>query len=295
MNELHIKSQAEFDAIPNDYDGRIFIEFGEPYNRAVINRRFRYSVVAWGNSSVVAWENSSVEAWENSSVVAWENSSVEARGNSSVVAWGNSSVEAWENSSVVARGNSSVEARGNSYVEAWGNSSVEARGNSSVEARGNSQICDRSRSHDINTSGNARIVYDPRNAEEYINLHELEHDEKTVRLFKAVHKTDKGYAADYDGAFRYEIGKEAVADYLDDNVNMDCGHGIHMAFKEWCVSYGAGWNDMAILELETEIAGLVVPVNGAGKVRAAKATVIREVPLKECGLYGRVLAKRRQK
>ena len=68
-----------------------------------------------------------------------------------------------------------------------------------------------------------------------------------------------------------------------------------MAFKEWCVSYGAGWNDMAILELETEIAGLVVPVNGAGKVRAAKATVIREVPLKECGLYGRVLAKRRQK
>ena len=253
MNELHIKSQAEFDAIPNDYDGRIYIEFGEQYNRAVINRRFRFPVVAWGNSSVEARENSSVEARENSSVAALGNSSVEARENSSVVAWGNSS----------------------------------------VVARENSQICDRSRKHDIKTNGNARIVYDPCNAEEYIALHELEHNDKTVRLFKAVHKTDKGYAAGYAGAFRYEIGKEAVADYLDDNVNMDCGHGIHMAFKEWCVSYGAGWNDMAILELETEIAGLVVPVNGAGKVRAAKATVIREVPLKECGLYGKILAKRR--
>ena len=260
MKELHIKNQAEFDAIPNDYNGRIYIEFGMPYNRAVINRRFRNYVVARGNSSVVAW------------------------GNSSVVAMENSSVEAMENSSVVARGNSSVEARGNS--------SVEAMENSSVEARENSQICDRTQTHKLATSGNARIIYDPRGADEYIKFYELAASDGKVRLFKAVHKTERGYVADHGSDFIYTIGGEAVADALTEDVNEACGHGIHMAHKAWCMSYGSNWSDLAILELETDIDGLIVPLGGSGKVRAAKATVIREVPLEECGLYGKILTKR---
>ena len=72
MKEKIVTSQAELDAIPVDFDGRIIIKFGTPYNRAVVNRRFMRSVVAWGNSSVVARENSSVVARENSSVEAWK-------------------------------------------------------------------------------------------------------------------------------------------------------------------------------------------------------------------------------
>lgn len=37
---------------------------------------------------------------------------------------------------------------------------------------------------------------------------------------------------------------------------------------------------------------VIVPLYGVGKVRAAKAKVIREVPLEECGIYGKILAKK---
>jgi hypothetical protein len=227
------------------------------------------SVVAWRNSSVEAWRNSSVEAWEDSSVVAWGNSSVEAWGNSSVVAWENSSVEAWENSSVVA----------------WGNSSV--------SASGNSQICDSTRTHKITTSANSRIVYNPRNIDEYCEHHQIDRTETTVKLYKAVHKRDGKYFSDNDSDFEYVIGGVAVANGLTTDPAEDCGLGIHMAHKAWCVDYGRSWKDLAIIEVEAEADGIIVPVPGCGKVRAAQVNVLREVPLEECGLLGKMLAKKR--
>ena len=111
LKEITVRSQTELDAIPEDYKGRIYIEFGTQDEPAVVTRRYRYPVIACGNSSVeardnscvVARDNSSVVACDNSSVEACDNSSVEACDNSSVEAWGNSSVEAWANSSLIAR------------------------------------------------------------------------------------------------------------------------------------------------------------------------------------------------
>ena len=260
MEEIIVKSQAELDALPTDYNGRIYIEFGTPYNRAVVKKRFKYSVVAL--------ENSSVEALENSSVVARGNSSVVARGNSSVEAWGNSSVEARENSS------------------------VEARENSSVVARGNAQVVDETRNGAVSVSGNARIVYNPRNISEYLEHHGIDATDGKTRLYKAVHKKEDTYVADHDSKFTYTIGEEAQADKLDTNNREDCGHGIHMAYKEWCVDYGREWEDLAILEVEANVDSIVVPLGGCGKVRAEKVLVLREVPLEECGLLGKILAKR---
>ena len=266
MDEIIVKSQKELDAIPTDYNGRIIIEFGTPYNRAVVNRKFRYLVLM-----------------ENSSAVLWGNSSAELRENSSAVLRGNSSAVLWENSSAELMENSSAELMENSSAELWGNSSADAKHNSQV----NDKTCD----HKISISGNARIVYDPANIQEYMAAYELENDGKTVRLFKAVHKRGNRYLADWNG-FEYTIGEDAEADDLTEDVNEDCGHGIHMAHKAWCVSYGANWKDLAILELEAEIGGVIVPLGGSGKVRARKVKVIREVPLEECGLYGKILAKR---
>ena len=272
MKEIVCTTQAELDAVPVDFDGRVVVKFGTPYNRAVINRRFKYAVVARGNSSVVARGNSSVEAW----------------GNSSVEARGNSSVEAWGNSSVVARGNSSVVARGNSSVEAWGNSSV--------EARGNAQIVDAARKGNVKISGNARVVYNPSNIDEYIDFYGLEPTESTVRLFKAVHFNGEEYYADADHDFIYTIGGVAVStNGFDDNVNETCGAGINLAHKAWALNYGYEWDDLAILELECEKDDVLVPLMSDGKVRARKAKVIREVPLEECGLLGEMLAKQRAK
>ena len=336
MKEIVCTTQAELDAVPVDFDGRVVVKFGTPYNRAVINRRFKYSVVARGNSSVVAMDNSSVVAMDNSSVVAMGNSSVVARGNSSVEARGNSSVVAWGNSSVVAMGNSSVEARGNSSVVAmgnssvvamdnssvvaWdnssvvamdnssvvamGNSSVEARGNSSVVAmdnssvvaRGNAQIADAARKGNVKISGNARVVYNPSNIDEYIDFYGLESTESTVRLFKAVHFNGEEYCADADHGFIYTIGNTAIPQNgFNDDINETCGAGINLAHKAWVLNYGCLWDDLAILELECEKADVLVPLMSDGKVRARKAKVIREVPLEECGLSGKMLAKQKVK
>ena len=236
MEEIVVKSQAELDAIPFDFDGLIIIKFGTPYNRAIINRRFKYSVEAWENSSVVAWENSSVVARENSSVEAFDNSSVEARGNTQVV------------------------------------------------------CC--TDEHNIAVSGNARIVYNPKNITEYLDHYGIQQSDGTAKLYKAVHKRNDRYFSDKTCDFEYAIGEVAIADSLTTDPNVDCGHGIHIAYKEWALDYGKNWRDLAILEVEADISGIVVPLNGSGKVRTDKVLVLREVPLGECGLLGKILAKK---
>ena len=62
MKGIICTTQAELDAVAVDFDGRVVIKFGTPDNRAVVNRRFKYSVTAMGNSSVTACDNSSVTA-----------------------------------------------------------------------------------------------------------------------------------------------------------------------------------------------------------------------------------------
>ena len=266
MNELIVRNQRELDNAIN-FDGIVIVQFGTWYDRAIVRSGYKYSVVARGNSSVEAWENSSVVAWENSSVEAWGNSSVVARENSSVEAWGNSSVVARENSSVVA----------------WGNSSV--------AGSGNSQIVDRSDRHNIKINGNSRIVYMPQTVQEYADFYGLDCDGEKIKLFKAVRKEGECYRANFDPDFIYEIGKTVVPDYFDDNRHETCSHGIHMAYPDWCVRFGREWDDLAIIELEVSVEDVIVPCFSEGKVRARKATVIREVPLEECGLLGRMLAK----
>ena len=325
LKEITVKTQAELDAIPENYKGRIYIEFGTQDEPAVVNRRYYRSVEARNNSSVVAWDKSSVEACDNSSVVAWDkssvvawgnsnveacdNSSVEARNNSSVIARDNSNVEACDNSSVIARDNSNVEACDNSNVEARNNSSVIARDNSSVEACdnssvvacdnssvvawGNTQVNQKSTSPKIKTSENARIVYDPKNTNEYIDFYGIKHTKTQATLYKAVHKIDGRYVSHYDKSFEYEIGKIIKAE-IDPNTYAMCGRGIHISHLNWALGFGSKWDDLAILEVTTRIEDIVCPENTDGKVRTSRVKVIREVPMNECGVYGKILANRRK-
>ena len=59
------------------------------------------------------------------------------------------------------------------------------------------------------------------------------------------------------------------------------------------MNYGSDWNNLAIIEVETKIENIVMPINTDGKVRTNEVKVIREVPLNECGLYGQIIEKRR--
>ena len=215
MKEIIVKNQKELDEIPVDFDGRIIIKFGTPYNRAVVNRCFCYRVVAWENSS--------------------------------------------------------------------------------VDGNGNSQITDSTNTHKITVTGNSRIVYNPRNISEYIDFYNITRSENNVLLYKAVHKKDGRFLSDHNNNFEYIIGGIAVADKLTTRIDEICGHGIHMAYKEWCVDYGRDWDDLAILEVEADISEIVVPVNGNGKIRAKQAKIIREIPVEECGISGKIYAKKHQK
>ena len=213
--EIEVFNQAELDAVPADFHGRILIKFGTRFNRAVLRRKF---------------EKAFVEAWENSSVEAW----------------------------------------------------------------GNTQVVAASERAQVRVSGNARIVYNPKTPEEYAEHCGLECRDGVMILYKAVHKRDGSYYSDRDSEFEYKIGETVVPKYpMDTNPREDCGSGIHASHKAWCVDYGGEWDDLAILEVEMPMASMVVPVNGSGKVRADRAKVIREVPLEECGLLGKMLAKRR--
>lgn len=203
-------------------------------------------------------------------------------------------VVALGNSSVVALDNSSVEARDNSSVAARDNSSVVARGNSSVVACGNSQVVDLLRGGRIEITGNARIVYMPKTIEEYCSFYGIKHNKKTGKFFKSVHKRDGDFFSDQESEFEYKIGEKAVADYLDTDLTKSCGHGINISYLEWALCYGSNWDDLAILEVETDLDGIVMPDGCPGNVRCAEIMVLREVPLEECGIYGEILAHKRK-
>jgi hypothetical protein len=135
MPDITIRTQAEFDALPESFEEHtLIIILNDPTAGRIIIRgnRGNASVKAYGNASVVAQDNASVWAWDNASVVAQDNASVWAWDNASVEAWGNASVEAYGNASIVAWGNASVRAYDNASVQAYDNSSVVAHNQAAI-------------------------------------------------------------------------------------------------------------------------------------------------------------------
>ena len=263
LEEITVKNQEELNDIPLDFKGRIYIKFGTYSNPAIVRNSYYYSVRACDNSTVEAYDNSTVEACDNSTVEAYDNSTVRACGNSTVRAYNNSTVRACDNST------------------------VRAYNNSTVEACGNVQVLNRQFDGKINVKGNARIVHDPENINEFIDFHGIEHTKTTATFYKAVRKDSNGiYRADRDKNFIYEIGKYKT-EKCDSNVKEDCSYGIHISTLNWALNFGKNWNNLAILEVKTKISDIVLPEGSDGKVRTSKVKVIREVPLEERHQYCR--------
>ena len=131
---------------------------------------------------------------------------------------------------------------------------------------------------------------------EYCDFYGIKHDKKKGRFFKSVHKKENGeYTSNFDRNFVYKIGDIAAADYLDKSTEEDCGHGIHIAYLQWALDYGRNWDDLAILEVDADLDSVILPDGCTGKVRCAEVKVLREVPLDECGLYGKIIKSRLMK
>ena len=280
------------------------------YENASVEAYENACIEALGNTSVEAWENSYVIALGNTRVKAWGKANVIARGNASVEAWKNAHVEAYENAHVEARGNvavkacgkASVEAWKNAHVEAYENASVEAWGNACIEAGGNVRVIKCSSIARIQISGNARIVYHPKNIEDFMNFYGIKHDKKTAIFYKAVHRREVAenppvecqFVSDYMSVFEYPIGS-IVSAKCDPDISNDCSYGIHISYLEWAIDFGCDWSDMAIIEVETKIKDIILPTNTNGNVRTSEVKVLREVPLEECGVFGKILARKRDK
>ena len=273
-------------------------------------------VIARGHVRVKAWGNTSIKTWGNTSVEAFENASVEARGNVGVIARRHACVKAFENASVEAFENASVEACGNTSVEAFENASVKAFGFAYVEAWGNVRVEAGSSIARIQIFGNARIVNYPKNIEDFMNFYGIKNDKKIAIFYKAVHRREINspknlalipndevagkppveyrFVSDYASSFEYPIGL-IVSAQCDPDVSNDCSYGIHISNLEFALSFGREWDDMAIIEVETKIKDIVLPINANGKVRTSEVKILREVPLEECGVFGKILARRRNK
>ena len=137
MKTLIVKTQAEWDALPEKFDEETAVHvYSDPNAWIVIKRNP---------------ENSSAVLWANSSAVLWANSRAVLRENSSAVLWANSSAVLWANSRAVLRENSRAVLRENSSAVLWANSRAEASHNSVVIIR--------DKGPKVKKSGNAQIVY----------------------------------------------------------------------------------------------------------------------------------------
>lgn len=110
-----------------------------------------------------------------------------------------------------------------------------------------------------------------------------------------VHKCNGEYVSDRNNRFKYVIGKKVCEPKCDLDVKVNCGQGIHISHLAWALDFGKNFNNLALLELEVKIKNIIMPINTDGKVRVPEAMVLREIPLEECGVFGKILAKRVEK
>ena len=288
MKEIIVHTQEELDAIPKNCVDKIIIK---SKNEIVVSNRYFYSVKVCGLANIKACNSANVVAYDSANVVAYGLANVVAYDSANVVAYDSVSVNAYNFASVTAYKLASVAAYDFASVVAYGSANVVAYDSANVTAYGNCQVLNMDDNCKIQVSGTARIAYPPKTVNEFFDYYGIKHTDGKATLYKAVHKSETGYFADYNNDFTYRIG-ETIKEKCDSNVNAECSSGIHVAYLDWALHFGETFDDLAILEVVTDIDKIVVPKNTDGKVRTSEVYVVREVPLEECGVLGSIIARR---
>jgi len=251
MRTITVKTQAEFDALPNMFMEHTTIEIRSS-EKIVVKKSWDSShVVARGSSHVVARDSSHVVAWGSSHVEAWGSSHVVARGSSHVVAWGSSHVVARENSMVRVQ---------SKFVELnmWHNSIATATIADFVPK--------------INGEGPAFITK-PRFEHDIVSFCEsyyLAVEDDSVILFKSVQPTS--LLDFFTGKIRYD-GVVECPDW-DQNPLRECGGGLHLSPSP---SLAQNHNKGTVLRCRVALKDIVVYPFNITKVRCRKVEVLGEV------------------
>ena len=247
----------------------------------------------WGSSQVnVMRESSQVKEMRESSQVnvMWESSQVN-------VMWGSSQVkemressqvkEMWESSQVnVMWGSSQVNVmRGSSQVkDLYGEAMVSAHGMNKLVCHGYNII----RTHKSNKKNltiilnkDSHLILIPdfkATFADFAKQYPVKFTKTKAILYKAVHKREGKYFSDYVSSFEYQIGK-VYKEEADPKSAGSCARGLHLAHLSWAKAFGSNWNDMAILECETNIKDIIVAKDCDGKLRTNRLKVLREIEL----------------
>lgn len=255
-------------------------------------------IKACGYSIVKAGYGTNVVAYDYSSIISKTGAHVEAYGHSRVNARDNMHVKACESSYIITSGYSSVEAYGNSIIDYDGISKITAKGSSHVFGYNNRGI--------VSLLDNAVFESKPRGVKDVLAYYDIRHDKGNAIMYKAVHKipntnqrvnskdSSYRYISDYNNEFEYVIGKD-IEEECDRDKNNSCSYGIHVANMNWCLDYGKNWEDLAILEVSVKINSIIIPYDSKGKMRTPLVTVLREIPLYDCGILGRIILEDRQR
>jgi len=143
-DEIIVKTQKDFDSIPKNYKGTVYIEGGTYYDRIVVNYSFDEAriivrgeayaelrgsshAVLWGSSHAVLWGSSHAVLWGSSHAVLRESSHAELWGSSHAVLWESSHAVLWGSSHAELRESSHAELRESSHAVLWGSSHAELR------------------------------------------------------------------------------------------------------------------------------------------------------------------------
>jgi hypothetical protein len=142
MNTIVVRTQAELDALPDEFAESTRIEIrSDADERIVVQRSFKLGkVVVLGKSSVLVRDAGSVIARDSSSIYVHGLSRVTAFDSICVFAYDESRVESCGSSRIVACDSSTIEAFGSSRVECYDSSSIIAYMSSVIEAWGSSRI-----------------------------------------------------------------------------------------------------------------------------------------------------------
>lgn len=333
IDTIKVEYQHELDNIPKDFKGRIEILGKHIVVRdRVITMCGDSSAILKGNSFAVLCDHSEALLYDNSSASLYKSSNVVLHGHSSAtlrdysyaimhdyssailygfthaILYGKTAAILQNYSAAILYGSATAELYGDSRATMFSDSTANLYGYSSAILHdyssatlyGSSQVLtDAPDSNEtsavLQDNSSARILIRPQTIQQFMEFYNIKHTDTTALMYKAVHKSKETgeLFSDYDYNFKYIVG-EFKTETCDSNELIPCSNGINIAPLKYALSYGYDWDDLTILEVETKIDDIILPKNSEGKVRTSKIKVIREVPLEECGLYGKMKMKENQ-
>ena len=261
---MKIQTQKQFDEINSDYKGYIFIE--DTTEWLVINRSF-------DNAYIYVRDNATIQCVYNNATIQYvrDNATIRCVGDNATIqdVGGNATIQD-------VRDNATI------LLLTMFATITALHSAKKVIAKGNSIIRCFDKNIDIEKTKGVTVIYQDEklikenSVKELCELFPVEKKGTKLILYKAVHKIDGKYIADYDKATEYKLGINEATEF-DDNTQISCTKGIHVSYLGWAERFGLGWEDLAILECEVNPKDIIVADDCDGKVRAKKINIIKEI------------------